>query len=114
MPPCAVAVAACCYFIFYPARSALNARYHVFGGGTVEAHLNGGAAPNAFIAVAFQNEGYALAAVELAFMMAQGARFARHRKQNMGVTATNARGLAGCGLFIPRDWALNRALLGRV
>ena len=81
MPTCAVAVAACCYFIFYPAGAALNAGYHVFGGGTVEAHLNGGAAPNAFIAVAFQNEGHALAPVQLAFMVAQGARFARHKKQ---------------------------------
>jgi hypothetical protein len=84
VPTCAVAVAACCYFVFYPAGPALNAGYHVFGGGTVEAHLNGGAAPNAFIAVAFQNEGHALAAVQLAFMVAQGARFARHKKQNKG------------------------------
>jgi len=78
---CAVAVAACCYFVFYPAGPALNAGYHVFGGGSVEAHLNGGAAPNAFIAIAFQNECHALAAVQLAFMVAQGARFARHKKQ---------------------------------
>jgi len=81
MPTCAVAVAARCYLVFYPAWPALNAGYHVFGGGSVEAHLNGGAAPNAFIAVAFQNEGHALAAVQLAFMVAQGARFARHKKQ---------------------------------
>jgi len=81
VPPCAVAVAACCYFVFYPAGPALNAGYHVFGGGTVETHLNGGAAPNAFIAIAFQNEGHALAAVQLAFIVAQGARFARHKKQ---------------------------------
>ena len=81
MPTCAVAVAARCYFIFYPAGPALNAGYHVFGGGTVEAHLNGGVAPNAFIAVALQNEGHALAAVQLAFMVAQGARFAGHKKQ---------------------------------
>jgi len=81
VPPCAVAVAARCNFIFYPAGPALNAGYHVFGGGTVEAYLNGGAAPDAFIAIAFQNEGHALAAVQLAFMVAQGARFARHKKQ---------------------------------
>jgi hypothetical protein len=74
-------VAACCYFVFYPAGAAFDAGYHVFGGGSVEAHLNGGAAPNAFIAIAFQNEGHALSAVQLAFMMAQGARFARHKKQ---------------------------------
>jgi len=84
VPTCAVAVAACCHFVFYPAGPALNAGYHVFGGGTVEAHFNGGAAPDAFIAIALQNEGHALAAVQLAFMMTQGARFARHKKQIKG------------------------------
>jgi len=73
-----------CNFVFYPAGATFDAGHYVFGGGSVEAHLNGGAAPNAFIAVAFQNEGHALAAVQLAFMVAQGARFARHKKQNKG------------------------------
>ncbi len=114
MPTCAVAVAACCYFVFYPAGPAFNAGYHVFGGGTVEAHLNGGAAPNAFIAVALQNEGHALAAVQLAFMVALGAIFTGHKNQIKGVTAVFRRGLAGCGLYVPRNWALSRALLGRV
>ena len=82
VPTCAIAVAACCYFVFYPAWPALNAGHHVFGGGSVEAHLNGGAAPNAFIAIALQNEGHALAAVELT--LAYGAWFAWHKKQNKG------------------------------
>ena len=81
MPALAIAVAARCNFVFYPAGATFNAGYYVFGGGAVEAHFNGGAAPNAFIAIAFQNEGHALSAVQLAFMVAQGARFARHKKQ---------------------------------
>jgi hypothetical protein len=81
---CAIAVAACCHFVFYPAGPTFDTGYHVFGGGTVEAHLNRGAAPNAFVAVTLQNEGHALAAVQLAFMVAQGARFARHKKQIKG------------------------------
>ena len=81
MPALAIAVAARCNFIFYPAGATFNTGYHVFGGGAVEAHFNGGAAPNAFIAIAFQNEGHALSAVQLTFMVAQGARFARHKKQ---------------------------------
>lgn len=81
MPPCAIAVAACCNFIFYPAWPTLNAGYHVFGGGAVEAHLNGGAAPDAFIAIAFQNKGHAFAPVELALMLAYGAILTGHKKQ---------------------------------
>ena len=92
MPACTVAMPACRNFVFYPAGPALNAGYHVFGGGTVEAHLNGGAAPNAFIAIAFQNEGHAFAPVELALMMAYGAILTGHKRQNMGVTAVNVRG----------------------
>ena len=81
MPALAIAVAACRHFIFYPTGATLDAGNYMFGGGAVEAHFNGGAAPNAFIAVAFQNEGHALSAVQLAFMVAYGARFARHKKQ---------------------------------
>ncbi len=81
MPALAIAVAARCNFILYPAGATFNAGYYMFGGGAVEAHFNGGAAPNAFIAIAFQNEGHAFAAVELALMLAHGARFARHKKQ---------------------------------
>ena len=81
MPALAIAVAARRNFIFYPAGATFNAGHYVFGGGTVEAHFNGGAAPNAFIAIAFQNEGHAFSAVQLAFMVAHGARFARHKKQ---------------------------------
>ena len=92
----AIAVAACRNFVLYPAGATLDAGNYVFGGGAVEAHFNGGAAPNAFIAIAFQNEGHAFAAVELALMLAYGARFARHKKQIK----------AGCGLYVPRDWAL--------
>ena len=92
MPALAIAVAACRNFVFDPAGATLDAGHHVFGGGAVEAHFNGGAAPNAFIAIAFQNEGHAFAAVELALMLAYGARFARHKRQNIGVTAVNVRG----------------------
>ena len=81
MPALAIAVAARCNFILYPAGAAFDAGYYVFGGGAVEAHFNRGAAPNAFIAIAFQNEGHALSAVQLTFMVAQGARFAGHKKQ---------------------------------
>ena len=77
----AIAVAARRNFILYPAGATFNAGNYMFGGGAVEAHLNGGAAPNAYVAVAFQNEGHALSAVQLAFMVAYGARFARHKKQ---------------------------------
>ena len=62
MPALAIAVAARCNFILYPAGATFNAGNYVFGGGAVEAHLNGGAAPNALL-------------------VAQGARFARHKKQ---------------------------------
>ena len=81
MPALAIAVAARRNFILYPAGATLDAGNYMFGGGAVEAHFNGGAAPNAFIAITFQNEGHALSAVQLAFMEAQGARFARHKKQ---------------------------------
>jgi glutamyl-tRNA synthetase len=64
----------------------------MFGGGSVETHLNGGAAPNAFIAIAFQNEGHAFAPVELALMLAYGAILTGHKRQNMGVIAVNVRG----------------------
>ena len=77
----AIAVAACCNFILYPAGATLDAGYYVFGGGAVEAHFNGGAAPNAFIAIAFQNEGHAFAAVELSLMLAYGASFSGHRNR---------------------------------
>ena len=77
----AIAVAACRNFILYPAGATFNAGYYVFGGGAVEAHLNGGAAPNAFVAIAFQNEGHAFPAVELALMLAYGARFSGHRNR---------------------------------
>jgi len=58
-----VAAAACCDLVFNPARSTLHSRYEMVGGCSIQADLDCLSAPDAFVAISFENRFHSFAAI---------------------------------------------------